>query len=156
LIGIFQKSLMLEPAINTHLELDPLLPAVMTDKNSMQQIFSNLFKNAAEAMPGGGNLYLCTRYVSSYIDDPISRAADSKPGHVKITIRDDGPGIPKAVKSNLFEPYVTSKGAEHAGLGLSIVYNTVKELKGTITCESDDKKGTIFQIGLPIAQHQKS
>ena len=72
-------------------------------------------------------------------------------GNVEIIIRDDGPGIPNTIKSQLFEPFVTSKGEAHAGLGLSIVYNIVQELRGTITCESEEKKGTSFKIVLPIA-----
>ncbi len=156
LIRIFQESLILKPNINTHLKLDPSLPAVMTDKNIMIQVFSNLIKNAAEAMSGRGNLCISTRYISNYIDDKINQVADSTQGHVEIIIEDDGPGIPDTVKAQLFEPYITSKGAGHAGLGLSIVYNAVKELQGAITFESDNKKGTSFKIILPIAQHQES
>ncbi|HDY89442.1 MAG TPA: HDOD domain-containing protein [bacterium] len=156
LIIIFQESLMLKPNINTHLKLDPSLPAVMTDKNRMTQVFSNLIKNATEAMSGRGSLCISTRYISNYIDDKINQVADSTQGHMEIIIEDDGPGIPDTVKAQLFEPYITSKGAGHAGLGLSIVYNAVKELKGVITCESDNKKGTSFKIVLPITQHQES
>ena len=152
LIRIFQESLILKPNINTHLKLDPSLPTVMTDKNRMIQVFSNLIKNAAEAMPEGGNLYISTRYVSNSIDAIINQAADSTQGNVEIAIRDDGSGIAEAVKSRLFEPYITSKGTGHAGLGLSIVYNIVKSIKGTITCKSDNKKGTSFKIVFPIVQ----
>ena len=56
----------------------------------------------------------------------------------------------KRLKSRIFEPFITSKGTGHAGLGLSIVYNTVKELTGTITCNSDPKKGTSFKVVFPI------
>ena len=154
LTRIFQESLILKPNINTHLKLDPSLPAVMTNKNRMTQVFSNLIKNAVEAMAGRGNLRINTRYISNYIDDKINRVADSTQGHMEIIIEDDGPGISDTVKAQLFEPYITSKGAEHSGLGLSIVYNAIKELRGTITCESDKKKRTSFKIVLPIAQQQ--
>ncbi|MBC8432026.1 MAG: HDOD domain-containing protein [Desulfobacterales bacterium] len=156
LTRIFQESLILEPNIKTHLKLDPSLPAVMTDKNRMTQVFSNLIKNAAEAMSGRGNLGISTRYISNYMDDKTNQVADNTQGHVEIIIEDDGPGIPDTVKTQLFEPYITSKGAGHAGLGLSIVYNAVKKLQGTITFESDNKQGTSFKINLPIAQHQES
>jgi signal transduction histidine kinase len=128
----------------------------MTNKNRMTQVFSNLIKNAAEAMSDRGNLCISTRYISNYIDDKINQVADNTQGDVEIIIEDDGPGIHDSVKAQLFEPYITSKGAGHAGLGLSIVYNAVKELKGAITCESGSKKGTSFKIVLPIAQHQES
>ncbi|NQT56639.1 MAG: HDOD domain-containing protein [Desulfobacteraceae bacterium] len=142
LTRIFQESLILEPNIKTHLKLDPSLPAVMTDKNRMTQVFSNLIKNAAEAMSGRGNLGISTRYISNYMDDKTNQVADNTQGHVEIIIEDDGPGIPDTVKTQLFEPYITSKGAGHAGLGLSIVYTAVKKLQGTITFESDNKQGT--------------
>jgi signal transduction histidine kinase len=75
---------------------------------------------------------------------------------VEITIRDEGPGIPDAIKSRLFEPFVTSKSGEHAGLGLSVAYNMINELKGTITCESGEKTGTTFKIVLPVGQKQNA
>jgi len=156
LIKIFQESLVLDPNIDTHLKFDPLLPSAMINKTRITQVFSNLIKNAAEAMSGKGNLYISTRYISNYIDDKINQVADSIQGYVEIIIEDDGPGIPDTVKAQFFEPYITSKGTGHAGLGLSIVYNAVKEVQGTITCESDNKKGTSFKIVLPIAQHQES
>lgn len=140
-IKIFQESLMLGPNIAVHLNLESSLPEVTTDKNSLKQVFINLTKNAIEALPEGGNLYVSTRHAL---------------GYVEITISDDGPGIPDTIKSRLFEPFISSKGKDHAGLGLSIVHSIVKELEGTITCKSDRKKGTSFRIVLPIAQTHKS
>jgi C4-dicarboxylate-specific signal transduction histidine kinase len=75
---------------------------------------------------------------------------------VRITISDDGPGIPDALKAKLFEPFVTSKKGQHAGLGLSVVYNIVKELNGTITYKSDKESGTVFDIVLPVNLQQVS
>jgi signal transduction histidine kinase len=146
-IRILQESLLLSPNIDLHLNPEPLLPKVTTDKNSLKQVFINLIKNAVEAMPEGGNLYISTRHASNNLLHDIN--GDS--GYVEVLISDDGPGIPNTMKSRLFEPFVTSKGEGHAGLGLSIVYNIVKELRGTITCESEEKKGTSFKIVLPIA-----
>ena len=156
LIRILQESHLLGPNINTHLELDPSLPSINTDKNSLRQVFINLIMNAAEAMPRGGNIYISTKYTSNNLVTELRDDRDIKPGYVEIIIRDDGPGIPDTLKSRLFEPFITSKGAGHTGLGLSIVYNTVKKLKGNITCESDNKNGTSFKIFLPIAQPQRS
>jgi len=156
LIKIFQESFLQRSNIKAHLKLDPLLPSVKTDKNRLKQIFINLIQNAVEAMPGGGNIWITTRYTSNKIDSQLKKDRRRDPGYVEITIRDDGPGIPDTLKSRLFEPFTTSKGGRHDGLGLSIVYNTVKELKGTITCESDNENGTCFRIVFPIAQNQES
>ena len=71
---------------------------------------------------------------------------------MEITIGDDGLGIPDSIKSRLFEPFVSSKGEGHAGLGLSITYRIITELNGTITCESDRTKGTTFRIVLPTGK----
>lgn len=146
-IRILQGSHLLSPNIDLHLNPEPLLPKVTTDKNSLKQVFINLIKNAVEAMPEGGNLYISTRHTWNNLLHDIN--GDS--GYVEVLISDDGPGIPNTIKSRLFEPFVTSKGEGHAGLGLSIVYNIVQELRGTITCESEEKKGTSFKIVLPIA-----
>jgi len=150
LIKIFQRSDILEPNIKAHLQLDPSLPTILTDKNKMTQVFRNLIMNAIEAMSTGGNLFISTLYVSNFIDPKLTSYTDIILGHIEITIRDDGPGIIDTVKPSLFEPYVTSKREGHAGLGLSIVSNKIKELKGTLTCESDNKNGTSFKIVFPI------
>jgi len=73
---------------------------------------------------------------------------------VEITIRDDGSGVPDSVKSKLFEPFVSSKGEGHAGLGLSIAYNIIRELNGTTSCESDETTGTTFKIILPTGKRE--
>jgi signal transduction histidine kinase/HD-like signal output (HDOD) protein len=155
-IKILQESLLLRPNIDVRLNLEPLLPTVITDKNSLKQVFINLIKNSIEALPQGGNLYISTRHASNNLGDKVLQDMGGNLGYVEITIRDDGPGIPDTLKSRLFEPFISSKGEGHAGLGLSIVYNIVKELKGTITCKSDSKKGTSFKIVLPIAQTHES
>jgi C4-dicarboxylate-specific signal transduction histidine kinase len=63
-------------------------------------------------------------------------------------VEDTGSGIPPEVMTHLFEPVTTTKGREHAGLGLAIVKNIVKELRGSISCRSNEA-GTSFQILLP-------
>jgi len=150
IIKVFQESHLLRANIDAKMALAPSLPTVHSDKNSLKQVFINLIQNAVESMPRGGNLYIGTRYISK---DSLRKAkpdAAGEEGSVEISVRDDGPGIPDELKSRLFEPFITSKGAGHAGLGLSIVYNTVKELKGTITYRSDGENGTCFKVVLPI------
>ena len=106
----------------------------------MKQVFINLIKNATEAMPNGGNIHIGTRYDFN----------EDKEEQLEVTIRDDGPGIPDHIRSQLFSPFLTSKGNGHAGLGLTIVNNIIKELKGNVTCESISNVGTTFQVTLPI------
>lgn len=150
IVALFRASLLSGKKIKTHLKLDSSLPSIYSDKDRLKQVFINLIKNAIEAMPRGGNIYISTRFVSNDLAIKMNENREFSPGHVKITIRDDGPGIPDTLKSRLYEPFITSKGAGHAGLGLSIVYNIVKELKGTITCYSDSKNGTDFKVVFPV------
>jgi signal transduction histidine kinase/HD-like signal output (HDOD) protein len=150
LIKIAHESLLLRSGIEGHLNLEPSLPSVMTDKNSLKQVFINLIKNAVEAMPEGGNLHINTRRLPNGLKSKYKRDIEGDQDYIEITISDDGPGIPDNIKSRLFEPFISSKGDGHAGLGLSIAYSIIRELEGTMTCESDETKGTTFQIVLPI------
>lgn len=150
LVGTLRESKILRPEINVDFSPDASLPGVAGDKNKVKQIFNNLVMNAAEAMPDGGNLSVSTRYVSGGFDSREHPQADRARGYAEITIRDDGPGIEETIKARLFEPYVTSKGAGHSGLGLSIVSSNVKDLSGSITCDSSPETGTSFKVVLPV------
>jgi signal transduction histidine kinase len=158
LVKITRESLMRDAKVNVHLKLEPSLPTVSSAKNSLKQVFINLIKNAVEAMPQGGNLYIHTRRLGNKLQAQVKQDMEGAGAwdSVEITIRDEGPGIPDAIKSRLFEPFVTSKSGEHAGLGLSVAYNMINELKGTITCESGEKTGTTFKIVLPVGQKQNA
>ena len=104
-------------------------------------------------MPDGGDIEISTRLITK--SNGFNKKADKKEQEfVEIIISDSGSGIPKEIKANLFEPFVSLKGNGHSGLGLSIVYSIINELKGTITCESDETTGTIFKILLPLNDWQ--
>jgi signal transduction histidine kinase/HD-like signal output (HDOD) protein len=149
LVKITEESLMLNAKVKTHLALEPSLPRVFSEKNPLKQVLINLMKNAVEAMSQGGNLYVSTDYIQRNNIDGSEEALGERDS-VQIRVRDDGPGISDSVKTRLFEPFVTSKKGEHAGLGLSVAYGIIKELNGTIACESGDKQGTTFTIVLPV------
>ncbi|MCP4713966.1 MAG: HDOD domain-containing protein [Deltaproteobacteria bacterium] len=116
---------------------DRQLPKVRSNKNGLKQVFMNLIKNASEALGGGGTISIATKFQT---DKNIA----------EITIRDNGPGLSDIVKSRLFEPYISTKGRGHTGLGLSVVYTTIKELGGTVGCTTEKDSGTCFTILLPI------
>ena len=101
-------------------------------------------------MPSGGNLYIQTRYVSIPVCGRSVFDKKDAAGCIEIQFRDDGPGIPDAIKENLFDPYVTTKKEGHFGLGLSIAHNIVKSFQGQMTCESIPDKGSVFKIELPV------
>jgi signal transduction histidine kinase len=149
LVKISHDALLMQSGIKAHLNLESSLPLVMTDRNGLKQVFINLIKNAVEAMPEGGNIYVDTRMTSDGLGGETEEGAAGNRQYVETTIRDDGSGIPDGIKSRLFEPFVTSKEEGHAGLGLSISYDIIKELDGTMSCKSDETNGTTFKITLP-------
>ncbi|MBW2174093.1 MAG: HDOD domain-containing protein [Deltaproteobacteria bacterium] len=155
LIKITHESLMLNSGIKAHLDLGPSLQSVVTDKNGLKQVLINLINNAVEAMPEGGNLYINTRSFSDGLGDKLEKDAKAEQQYVETTIRDDGSGIPDMIKLKLFEPFVTTKGEGHAGLGLSIAHSIIQELNGTMTCESDETKGTTFKIVMPTGKKER-
>lgn len=135
LAALMQESLQRK---GTHLQLhlDEALPAITTAQNSMKQVLLNLLKNAGEALTNGGTISVATRHVPDA-------------GTCEVTVTDTGPGIPEEVRARLFEPYTSTKGAGHAGLGLSVVYSTVRELGGTISCSCEPGQGTTFTMHFP-------
>ena len=120
----------------------PQLPKVKVDKTQMHQAFLNLFLNAIQAMPNGGELKIEAKPIASYSLD------GSKQNFVKIQISDTGKGIPPHMIHKIFDPFFTTK-PKGIGLGLSITYQIVKKHGGTIRVESELGKGTSFVINLP-------
>ncbi len=135
---MFQTSLFAAHNVEISLNLDEHLPPMLTNADALKQIYTNLVKNAVEALPAEG-------LVMVYTQDQVN--VDGK-AHYEICVADDGPGIPAEILPDLFTPIQTTKGDEHAGLGLTIVKNLVNELHGSISCRSSNK-GTSFHILLP-------
>jgi PAS domain S-box-containing protein len=121
----------------------PQLPKIKVDKNQMYQVFLNLFLNAIQAMPNGGELKI-------EVNPTVSHSPDG-PGQnfIKIVISDTGKGIPSTIIHRIFDPFFTTK-PKGIGLGLSITYQIIKKHGGTIKAESKLEKGTSFIINLPV------
>jgi len=120
----------------------PQLPKIKVDKNQMYQVFLNLFLNAIQAMPNGGELKIEASRMISYSLDGF------KQDFVKIVISDQGRGIPPHIVQKIFDPFFTTK-PKGIGLGLSITYQIIKQHGGTIKVESEWEKGASFVISLP-------
>ncbi|NOQ90270.1 MAG: HDOD domain-containing protein [Gammaproteobacteria bacterium] len=138
LTHVFQTSLFATKNIQISLDLDERIDTLQSNANALKQIYTNLIKNAVEALPANGQLMV---YTQDYVN------VDGKE-HIELSVADDGPGIDADILPRLFSPVDSSKGDDHAGLGLTIVKNLVKELHGSISCRSSDK-GTSFHILLP-------
>jgi signal transduction histidine kinase/HD-like signal output (HDOD) protein len=138
LTHVFQTSLFATKNIQISLDLDERIESLQTNANALKQIYTNLIKNAVEALPANGQLMV-------YTLDNVN--VDGKQ-HIELSVADDGPGIDPDILPQLFSPLDSTKGEDHAGLGLTIVKNLVNELHGSISCRSSDK-GTSFHILLP-------
>ena len=121
----------------------PQLPKIKVDKNQTYQVFLNLFLNAIQAMPNGGELKIEVNPTVSYSQDGPSQ------NFIKIVISDTGKGIPPNIVHRIFDPFFTTK-PKGIGLGLSITYQIIKKHGGTIKVESKLEKGTSFIINLPV------
>lgn len=153
LVKISHESLMVQSNITLDFQKKSSLLTIVTDKNKIKQVFINMVKNAVEATPAGGRLFIETCWAPEKdLDENLQQNTARGRRYAEIIIRDEGKGIPEDLKSHLFEPFVTSKGDGHVGLGLSISYSIVKELQGTISYESTVGKGTTFRIFLPEKQ----
>ena len=120
----------------------PQLPSLRIDKNQMHQVFLNLFLNAIQAMPQGGDLRIQVHpMLSSGVDG-------TQQSMVRILVSDTGRGIPANLITRIFDPFFTTK-PNGIGLGLSIAYQIIKKHEGTIQVRSEWEKGTTFDIQLP-------
>ena len=112
---------------------------VVSDRDRITQVMTNLVRNAIEAMMDGGALHVAT----------FSGVYRAGRAGVEFSVRDEGPGLPPAVLERLYEPKASSKGGDHAGLGLHITARLVAELEGAIDVRTAPGRGTAFSVFLP-------
>lgn len=148
--------------IDLQTELSENLPPVKADPGQIEQVLVNLIVNSRDAL--------------NQIDDPkikkyiklqtqevtldanfVARHPGSAEGQfIRISISDNGMGIPENIQTKIFEPFFTTKAeGKGTGLGLSTVYGIIKQNNGSIYVESEEGRGTTFHIYWPITQEQK-
>ncbi|UXC33818.1 MULTISPECIES: ATP-binding protein [Bacillus] len=113
--------------------------AILADANQMKQLFINLIKNAIEAMPEGGSIYISTEKLMN---------------EWKITIQDEGKGMSEEDIQKIYDPFFSTK-TEGTGLGLTICATILKDHHGRMDVVSELGKGTTFHIYLPVCQKSR-
>ena len=118
------------------------LPLIPADPQQLEQVLINLFLNAIDAMPKGGNLE---------VEAALKATQENTPSLV-ITVIDSGSGIDQEDLAKIFQPFFSAKKGKGIGLGLSISERIIKNHGGTLAVESMPGKGTTFRIHLPLEQ----
>ena len=141
-ILLMMEKQMKESNIQVETSFDPGIAEIMASTNQMRQVMLNIFKNAKEAMPKGGTLFVRTS------------KGDNK---ILIHIQDTGIGISEEIRDKIFEAFFTTKQkVKGVGLGLSVCYGIIKDHGGDIKVESKEGKGTTFIISLPVESQSHS
>jgi signal transduction histidine kinase len=123
------------------------MPRAHVDARQVEQVFNNLIKNAWEALHNAN------------IPDPkicVRGRRDDDPDFVLVTVRDNGPGIPKEIQEKIWVSFFTTKGGSGGtGLGLSSVMQIVNQHGGKIMLESEPGNGAMFSVRLPVEKITK-
>lgn len=137
--------------IQIHHRIQPGLWTVEVDRGQIEQVLLNLFVNAWQSMPGGGNLYLSADNVE--LGEVEVSPYKLKPGKfVRTTVADTGVGMSDAVKARIFEPFFTTRERDRGtGLGLASVYGILNNHGGFVNVESQEGKGSAFTFYLPAS-----
>jgi len=123
----------------------------------LSKIVMNLVSNAAEAMTDGGKIFISTE--NRYVDRPISGYDRVEEGnYIILTVSDTGIGISAEDMGKIFEPFYTKKkmGRSGTGLGMAVVWGTVKDHNGYIDVQSTEGKGTTFTLFFPATRQEIS
>ncbi len=125
---------------------------VEVDQSQIDQVLLNVFVNAWQAMPGGGDLYIQTE--NEMLDENVAGVYGVRPGkYVAISITDTGIGMDKKTLKRVFDPFFTTKDTERStGLGLASAYGIIQNHDGFIMAQSARGKGATFHIYLPATE----
>ena len=145
------------PLADLQTRLDSALLNIKGSPVHLLKTVMNLVSNAAEAMTEGGTILI--KAENQYVDKPITGYDDVEEGdYVVLTVSDTGVGISQDEIGQIFEPFYTKKvmGRSGTGLGMAVVWGTVKDHKGYIHVESEPGRGTTFKLYFPVTREQNA
>ncbi len=153
----FEKLSSYNAAVKIKTELEPGLPNISASSVHLNKTIFNLVSNASEAMKKDGCVTIKT--TNQYLDRPIQGYDMIQEGdYVVLSVSDTGEGINADDIKRIFEPFYTKKvmGRSGTGLGLAVVWGTVKDHNGYINVESEEGKGSTFTLYFPITREELS
>ncbi len=141
-------------SLGSSIRLETVLAAqvwcTFADANQLENVILNLAVNARDALPGGGRLVVETANFTIAADDGAAAAEVPEGEYVRITVADNGSGMPPEVIAKAFDPFFTTKKVgQGTGLGLSQVYGFVKQSAGHVNIDSTPGQGTTVTLYLP-------
>jgi len=153
----FERLRSYHPHVEVEKKLHSDLLNISGSSAHLSKTLMNLFSNAAEAMPMGGKI--CVSTENQYLDSPLRGYDNVKEGdYVLLTVSDEGVGISPEDIERIFEPFYTKKvmGRSGTGLGMAVIWGTVKDHNGYIHIETAKEKGTMFKLYFPITRKEIS
>ncbi len=151
----FEAIMKYHPKTVLELDLAPDLLKVMGSRSHLAKAIMNLLNNAAEAMPAGGKITLST--YNKFLDNTIKLYEEIPPGeYVCISVQDEGVGISSEDIQRIFEPFYSKKSMKRSGsgLGMTVIWATVKDLGGYIDIQSTEGEGALFELYLPATRNE--
>lgn len=145
------------PDVEVKTNLKPDLPGILGSPVHLSKTVMNIISNAAEAITDQGEIFIATE--SQYISNSTSDCENVKEGeYVVLTVTDTGTGMTSEDRKRIFEPFYTKKkmGKSGTGIGMAVVWGTVRDHKGYIDVQSTIGKGTTFTLYFPVTRQKGS
>ncbi|MFT4035055.1 MAG: PAS domain S-box protein [Patulibacter sp.] len=140
--------------VELSVELPPKLPPLDGDPTQIHQLVVNLLTNAAQVLAATPHGRVAVRGAAVELGAASAEAAGLEPGsYVRISVQDNGPGIPPAVLHRVFDPFFTTKPTgQGTGLGLAAVHSIARAHRGAVSAQSPPSGGALFEVWLPIVE----
>lgn len=133
--------------VTLEMDLAEGLPEIVSDRGQLQQVFLNIVGNALDAVTGSGQAGVAADGQGRFVK---VRCVPSGPSALEVTVRDNGKGMPQEVLRHIFEPFYSTKKNKGTGLGMFITYGIVRRLGGDIRVESEEGRGSVVRVTLPL------